>query len=141
MSYYYVTNTYDVYKKVGARHVKLIYSLDAIKQFELLAKNRNNLDARIPKVVIPMIRRTFPKLIASEIVGVQPMTGPIGLAFTQLQNYNSPKYLYVPSKECWVGSYKKRNNIPLHVFKKKYTSILETPNFCDVIFELSSKNL
>ena len=28
-----------------------------------------------------MVRRTFPELIAHDIVGVQPMTGPVGLAF------------------------------------------------------------
>lgn len=33
------------------------------------------------KTMIPMIRRTFPELIAKDIVGVQPMSGPIGLAF------------------------------------------------------------
>lgn len=38
-------------------------------------------DARLPKVLIPMIRRTFPELITNEIVGVQPMNGPVGLAF------------------------------------------------------------
>jgi len=38
-------------------------------------------DARLPKTVIPMIRRTFPELITHEIVGVQPMAGPVGLAF------------------------------------------------------------
>jgi hypothetical protein len=44
-------------------------------------------DARLPKVLIPMIRRTFPELITNEIVGVQPMTGPVGLAFAM-------RYLY-----------------------------------------------
>lgn len=33
------------------------------------------------KIAIPMVRRTFPNLIAHETVGVQPMTGPVGLAF------------------------------------------------------------
>lgn len=33
------------------------------------------------KIAIPMIRRTFPELIAHEVVGVQPLTGPVGLAF------------------------------------------------------------
>jgi len=33
------------------------------------------------KIAVPMVRRTFPELIAHEIVGVQPMTGPVGLAF------------------------------------------------------------
>ena len=44
-------------------------------------------DARLPKVLIPMIRRTFPELITNEIVGVQPMTGPVGLAFALRYKY------------------------------------------------------
>lgn len=32
-------------------------------------------------IAIPMVRRTFPNLVAHEIVGVQPMNQPIGLAF------------------------------------------------------------
>jgi hypothetical protein len=45
-------------------------------------------DARLPKVLIPMIRRTFPELITNEIVGVQPMTGPVGLAFAMRYKYD-----------------------------------------------------
>jgi len=44
-------------------------------------------DARLPKVLIPMIRRTFPELITNEIVGVQPMSGPVGLAFALRYKY------------------------------------------------------
>jgi len=47
-------------------------------------------DARLPKILIPMIRRTFPELITNEIVGVQPMSGPVGLAFAL-------RYKYEPS--------------------------------------------
>ena len=46
-------------------------------------------DARLPKVLIPMIRRTFPELITNEIVGVQPMTGPVGLAFAMRYKYDA----------------------------------------------------
>ena len=46
-------------------------------------------DARLPKVLIPMIRRTFPELITNEIVGVQPMTGPVGLAFAMRYKYEN----------------------------------------------------
>lgn len=46
-----------------------------------------NGDFRLPKVLIPMIRRTFPELITNEIVGVQPMTGPVGLAFAMRYKY------------------------------------------------------
>jgi len=46
-------------------------------------------DARLPKVLIPMIRRTFPELITNDIVGVQPMSGPVGLAFALRYAYQS----------------------------------------------------
>lgn len=48
-----------------------------------------NGDARLPKILIPMIRRTFPELITNEIVGVQPMSGPVGLAFALRYKYNT----------------------------------------------------
>lgn len=46
-------------------------------------------DARLPKILIPMIRRTFPELISNEIVGVQPMSGPVGLAFALRYKYGT----------------------------------------------------
>jgi hypothetical protein len=46
-------------------------------------------DARLPKVLIPMVRRTFPELITNEIVGVQPMSGPVGLAFALRYRYEA----------------------------------------------------
>jgi hypothetical protein len=46
-------------------------------------------DSRLPKILIPMIRRTFPELISNEICGVQPMGGPVGLAFALRYAYSS----------------------------------------------------
>ena len=46
-------------------------------------------DYRLPKILIPMIRRTFPELITNEIVGVQPMSGPVGLAFALRYKYET----------------------------------------------------
>ena len=78
-------------------------------------------DARLPKILIPMIRRTFPELITNEIVGVQPMSGPVGLAFALRYKYesdplgstspdgaygatsNTPKGWTVPSDDVEVG--------------------------------------
>ena len=34
------------------------------------------------KILIPMIRRVIPGTIATELVGVQPMTGPVGLVYS-----------------------------------------------------------
>lgn len=45
-------------------------------------------DARLPNVIMPMIRRTFPELLATEIVGIQPMSGPVGLAFALRFKYD-----------------------------------------------------
>jgi len=49
-------------------------------------------DARLPKILIPMIRRTFPELISNEIVGVQPMSGPVGLAFALRYRYDPASF-------------------------------------------------
>lgn len=38
--------------------------------------------ASFQKIMMPMIRRIIPGTIATEIVGVQPMTGPTGLVFS-----------------------------------------------------------
>jgi hypothetical protein len=59
-------------------------------------------DYRLPKVLIPMIRRTFPELITNEIVGVQPMTGPVGLAFAMRYKYESDALGY--SSQAGDGS-------------------------------------
>ena len=40
------------------------------------------------KILIPMIRRIIPGTIATEIVGVQPMAGPVGLVYTMRYKYN-----------------------------------------------------
>lgn len=39
------------------------------------------------KIMIPMIRRIIPGTIATEIVGVQPMQGPVGLVYTMRYRY------------------------------------------------------
>ena len=48
-----------------------------------------NGDTRLPKILIPMIRRTFPELLSNELVGVQPMGGPVGLAFALRYAYQN----------------------------------------------------
>jgi len=52
----------------------------------ILANTRNSLLADttmqsmvyLPKIVIPLVRRLFPRLIANQILSVQPLTGPAG---------------------------------------------------------------
>ena len=40
------------------------------------------------KVVLPIIRRVMPQTIAQEIVGVQPMSAPVGQVFTLKTRYD-----------------------------------------------------
>jgi hypothetical protein len=42
------------------------------------------------KIVIPMIRRIIPGTIATELVGVQPMSGPVGLVYSMRFLYAEP---------------------------------------------------
>ena len=72
-------------------------------------------DSRLPKILIPMVRRTFPELITNEIVGVQPMSGPVGLAFALRYRYEATSLgsngidgIAVPNGGTTVGT----NGIP-----------------------------
>lgn len=45
-------------------------------------------DYYLPNVVMPMLRRIMPDLIANELVGVQPLNGPVGYALAYRPTYN-----------------------------------------------------
>lgn len=45
-------------------------------------------DYYLPNVVIPMLRRIMPDLIANDLVGVQPLHGPVGYALAYRPTYN-----------------------------------------------------
>ena len=44
-------------------------------------------DFRNPAIILPMIRRTWGSLVANDVVGVQPMLGPVGLAYAMRYHY------------------------------------------------------
>jgi hypothetical protein len=46
-------------------------------------------DYYLPNVIMPMVRRIFPSLIAHELVGVQALNGPIGYALAYRAKYNN----------------------------------------------------
>jgi hypothetical protein len=48
----------------------------------------DNGDYYLPNVVMPMLRRIMPDLIANELVGVQPLNGPVGYALAYRPVYN-----------------------------------------------------
>lgn len=39
------------------------------------------------KAIIPLMRKTLPSLMANDIVGVQPMSGPTGLIYSMRAKY------------------------------------------------------
>ena len=43
--------------------------------------------ATLNKVMLPLIRRVMPSVIANELVGVQPMSGPVGQIHTLRTRY------------------------------------------------------
>ena len=45
-------------------------------------------DYYLPNVVIPMLRRIMPDLIANDLVGVQPLHGPVGYALAYRPTYS-----------------------------------------------------
>ena len=74
-----------------------------------------NGDYYLPNVVMPILRRIFPQLIANELVGVQPLNGPIGFAmayrptlekngsFGNLPDGRQNEIGYSPTDTRWTG--------------------------------------
>lgn len=53
-------------------------------EYDWMLQNESTLStdiAQYKKILLPLTRRIFPNLLANEIVGVQPMNGPVGQAF------------------------------------------------------------
>jgi len=72
---------------------------DAYRHIQIKIKNQNDValflmffsdyifDTRDIGVLLPIIRRVMPSMIASELCGVQPMTGPTGSIFSIKPRY------------------------------------------------------
>ena len=50
-------------------------------------------DYYLPNVVMPILRRIFPQLIANDLVGVQPLNSPVGLALALRARYAGNGYV------------------------------------------------
>ena len=59
-------------------------------------------DYYMPNIVMPLLRRIFPDLIANELVGVQPLNGPIGLVLALRAKYNDVED-GKPLNQGWLG--------------------------------------
>lgn len=71
--------------------------------------------ATFDPVLISLIRRAMPKLIAYDICGVQPMTGPTGLIFAMRSRYASmvgTEALFNEANTAWTGKGNQVNTDP-----------------------------
>lgn len=84
-------NTRNFYKMTGMLNEAGVAQADIVGQksdgylrgpYGYAAANAENPagDFYLPNVVMPMLRRIMPDLIANELVGVQPLNGPVGYA-------------------------------------------------------------
>ena len=73
-------------------------------------------DYYLPNVVMPMLRRIMPDLIANELVGVQPLNGPVGYAMAYRPTYNGNGGL-------GDGNIETRNEIGYNPTDTRYTGV------------------
>jgi hypothetical protein len=63
----------------------------------------NNGDYYLPNVVMPMLRRIMPDLIANDLVGVQPLNGPVGYALAYRPVYGQQGAMGTMSLTSEIG--------------------------------------
>ena len=57
----------------------------------------------VDPVLISLVRRTMPKLLAYDVCGVQPLTGPTGLIFAMRSQFGSPPNLGTGSPAAYAN--------------------------------------
>ena len=74
--------------------------------YSLCRKEKETPQQTQNKIILPIIRRVVPQLIASEIIGVQPMTGPVGQIHTLRARYGNSenkKIFKIRIKDLWYN--------------------------------------
>ena len=62
--------------------------------------------ARYKKIAMPLVRRVFPELLANQLVGVQPMSGPVSLAYAlRFKDSAGNELGYNVPNASYTGSY------------------------------------
>jgi hypothetical protein len=56
------------------------------------------------KVLLPIIRRVMPNVLAQQLIGVQPMAGPVGAIFSLRYGYGDYKLAYF-IRNCTLEQY------------------------------------
>lgn len=62
--------------------------------------------ARYKKIAMPLVRRVFPELLANQLVGVQPMTGPVSIAYAlRFKDESGNELGYSVPNAAYTGSH------------------------------------
>jgi len=90
------------------------------------------------KILIPMIRRIIPGTIATEIVGVQPMQGPVGLVYSMRYRYTEATaavtngdYLGLNNAEAFAAgdeAFGNKHQSGTHQLYRYYSGSVGSPN-------------
>lgn len=73
-------------------------------------------DYYLPNVVMPMLRRIMPDLIANDLVGVQPLNGPVGYALAY-------RPIYGDDGQAGVGGLTSTNEIGYNPVDTRWTGV------------------
>lgn len=80
------------------------------------------------KILIPMIRRIIPGTIANELVGIQPMQGPVGLVYSLRFKYGeSVTTSTSPTDDIHAGDELYGNSHPIRRFYSGSTGVAQAP--------------
>lgn len=87
---------YPIKGKTSQGYLKGKFGRDAVNKGDQTAYG----DYYLPNVIMPMVRRLFPSLIAHELVGVQALNGPLGYALAYRAKYGDNGVVGNPTYGC-----------------------------------------
>lgn len=95
---------------------------------------RKKVEPTFNKMMFPMIRRTFPELIASELVSVQPMSGPTGMVFHMNYVYDKKEGVITRFFKRFFSKKPAKIEVPKNkelLVKKMVDEYADYPSFLD----------
>jgi hypothetical protein len=137
MAYYYITASsadhWSVYKSTGARSVKRIYG--ARKRSKGHTKSEFIDTGIVYAPYIPILIQSTP------VVGQQRKLS----AKWSIDLEQDLKSMHGINLDMEIGrrlrSYRSRNTIPLHIFKKEKTIIFKSKHHYDIVFQFATQQL
>jgi len=58
------------------------------------------MNRRFRKVLLPIIQRVLPSIIAQQLIGIQPMTGPVASVYSLRYSYGSGNEFICIIRDC-----------------------------------------